>query len=294
MPTPAQAEAYSRNQARVVVLAHRELAAFWATLDKSNPVAAKEAIADFMVTLVDGYGPLSATIAADHYDELRLAAAVRGTFAAMPSGSSPIDQIRSAAMWAAQPLFPSRQPVAENLTEDVLDQAPPEIPSDEDAALQRLLGASQRLVQDAGRATLTNNAERDPVKPKFARCPHGETCTWCIMLASRGAVYGTAETAGGMTDWHDWCDCQIVPIFKGQDLPYDRDAALEQYKANQTKGGKKKAPESSSEVNVYANTSTEKLRDLLAKLEANEANVSTPYTRDVLERIRREIASRSL
>lgn len=69
----------------------------------------------------------------------------------------------------------------------------------------------------------------------WARVPTGkETCAWCIMLCSRGAAYSTGRTAGlkipvrdmlryeregsfdpkeHMHQWHDGCDCKIVPVF---------------------------------------------------------------------------------
>ena len=50
---------------------------------------------------------------------------------------------------------------------------------------------------------------------RYARVPTGgETCTFCTMLASRGFVYHTADSAGEAD--HRKCDCLIVPGVKGQ------------------------------------------------------------------------------
>ena len=50
----------------------------------------------------------------------------------------------------------------------------------------------------------------------FARVPTGtETCTFCLMLASRGAVYHTRKTAGEWRHFHRGCDCKVVPSFEG-------------------------------------------------------------------------------
>lgn len=47
------------------------------------------------------------------------------------------------------------------------------------------------LKRSAGQ-TMMENAARDPLKPRFARVPGGgETCKFCLMLASRGFVYHT-------------------------------------------------------------------------------------------------------
>ena len=50
----------------------------------------------------------------------------------------------------------------------------------------------------------------------FARVPTGtETCTFCLMLASRGAVYRTRKTAGEWRHFHRGCDCKVAPSFEG-------------------------------------------------------------------------------
>ena len=47
----------------------------------------------------------------------------------------------------------------------------------------------------------------------WARVPSGtETCGWCFMLSTRGFVYATESTAGGLGHkFHLHCDCIIVP-----------------------------------------------------------------------------------
>lgn len=64
--------------------------------------------------------------------------------------------------------------------------------------------------------TVLRNARRDRGDGvRFARVPTGaETCSFCFMLATRGAVYWTRATAGEMSKFHHRCDCKIVPGFK--------------------------------------------------------------------------------
>lgn len=64
-------------------------------------------------------------------------------------------------------------------------------------------------------ATIMRNAARDKRKGvKFARVTSGRnTCPWCLMLAGRGAVYHTRESAGAMGQFHRHCSCKIVPSF---------------------------------------------------------------------------------
>lgn len=96
----------------------------------------------------------------------------------------------------------------------------------------------------AGRCT-QYNARRDPYSEdvRWARVPTGEeTCDFCIMLASRGPVYLSEESAGGDPDhYHPHCDCRIVPFWGTYEIGpsrrgslmsiegYDPDALYEQY-----------------------------------------------------------------
>lgn len=95
-----------------------------------------------------------------------------------------------------------------------------------------------REVENAGRQQIIHAVQNDP-EPKiirgWARVATGrETCAWCLMLVSRGPVYMGATTAGldlndtsaqrmiasgtdvseFMEEWHDGCDCIVVPVFK--------------------------------------------------------------------------------
>lgn len=85
-----------------------------------------------------------------------------------------------------------------------------------DAAFAKACGEFAR--NDAFRSlneTISANVGRDKDKGvRFARVPTGfETCTFCLMLASRGAVYHTRKTAGEFKHFHRRCDCKIVPGF---------------------------------------------------------------------------------
>lgn len=54
---------------------------------------------------------------------------------------------------------------------------------------------------------------------RYARVPSGrETCSFCFMLASRGFVYHSEQTAEGrgLHGVHDHCDCIIVPGVPGE------------------------------------------------------------------------------
>lgn len=88
-----------------------------------------------------------------------------------------------------------------------------------------ILKCAERLSRDIVRsAALTTmaNTDRDPRRPRFARVPSGsETCTFCLMLASRGPVYLTAESAGQLDHYHANCKCRIVPVWGSKGVKTD-------------------------------------------------------------------------
>ena len=63
--------------------------------------------------------------------------------------------------------------------------------------------------------TIIANVGRDRGKgARFARVPTGfETCAFCLMLASRGAVYHSRKAAGEFRHFHRNCDCKVVQSF---------------------------------------------------------------------------------
>src|SRR5690606_8126003 len=104
---------------------------------------------------------------------------------------------------------------------------------DIDGALGRMALISEQAALQEGRNAIMHNAQRDPSRPRFARIPVGKTCAWCLMLASRGAVYRSAASAGAAGQYHGGeCDCQPVASWnRGKDLPpsYDEGYAFEIY-----------------------------------------------------------------
>lgn len=86
-----------------------------------------------------------------------------------------------------------------------------------DAAFAKACGEYAR--NDAFRSlneTIISNVGRDKDRGvRFARVPTGaETCTFCLMLASRGAVYHTRKTAGEFRHFHRGCDCKVLAGFE--------------------------------------------------------------------------------
>lgn len=205
MVTAASVGAYRTAGDQVVALALRDLVAFWQTLPLDNPQAARDALLAFTPTLTDRYGKVSATLAAQWYDQERALAEVERRFRAKPS--PPVDP--------AKPIGTTRRLAGYLWTDDPA------------ALLPGLVDKLTEYVMQPGRDTIADNTYRDPAKARWARVPSGPTtCSWCLMLASRGAVYGNAAKAGQSSKYHGHCDCIATPSWSASDLPagYDPDA----------------------------------------------------------------------
>lgn len=83
---------------------------------------------------------------------------------------------------------------------------------------------SQRLAHNGGRDAVQQGASSTKrYRVGYMRVPRGTyTCGFCIMLASRGAVYATKGAAGfkGVgREYHPGCDCEVRALYEGQEEP---------------------------------------------------------------------------
>lgn len=104
-----------------------------------------------------------------------------------------------------------KQPAASGLLENILDE----------------------LVKQPARDVIRKSSVASGVA--WARVPQGaETCSFCLTMASRGAVYRTRAEAGDRfsgKEFHGFCDCAVVPLRGPGDYPegYDPDALYDKY-----------------------------------------------------------------
>lgn len=209
MTTRADVNRLSAAQRRLVKLAQREIAGFFATLDLSRPESVRDALLEIVPLLVQEYGEIAATAAAEWYEAVR-----PGVFTAQLAAGASEAAVKGSVRNFAGGLF------GENPSQ----------------VLSSLNGAIQRHILYASRATIARNAQIDPMRPRFARVPVGaKTCAWCSILASRGFVYWSKESAGIVTGhYHDDCDCTIVASFDRGEVHiagYDPDRLYDQYMA---------------------------------------------------------------
>lgn len=161
--------------------ARRDLMSLAAQFDLANPAQVRDALLELVPMLVNEYGDLAAVAAAEWYEDVR------------PAGGF-TTQLADVADEAA--VRGSVQALAGGLWDDV--------PSD---AIEQISASMERHIKYSSRATIARNVAADPMRPRYGRIPKGaKTCAWCEMLASRGFVYVTEETAGIVEDhYHDQC-----------------------------------------------------------------------------------------
>lgn len=178
-----------------------ELAAYFAALDLSRPEATRDAMLEFMPLLVAEYGQVSSELAVEWFGQVRADAGQVGSFvASAPSAASiTAERIDAKVRYVAGKLW-TPEPAS---------------------MLDGLTSAADKYVKQYGRDTVAWNAERDGAT--WARVPSGaKTCAWCLILASRDAVYVSEKSALTRADgdrYHGLCDCEAVPIWGPEDYP---------------------------------------------------------------------------
>jgi len=212
-------ERFRLANAELSRLVRAELEDFFRSLNLARPEAVRDALLVFLPILTAQYGDVAATLAADWYEESRAASGASGRFRALTAPSVPAGAVEAKVRYLADHLW----------TPEPLEM------------LGGLLVAADKYVKQPGRDTMASNARREGVR--WARVPTGKkTCSWCLILASRDAVYESKQSAGGPGHkYHGDCDCVPTRIAKRSDYPegYLPDDYYAKYQAarNEAKSG---------------------------------------------------------
>lgn len=155
--------------------------------------------------LVRTYRDLSATLAASYYEAFRTAEGITGVATPRITAALTDAQLTTSLYVTGQ--------VAEQkamLAGQTLDEA-------RNTALLRTSGALTRYVLQGGRDTMLASVQADKQALGWARVTDGKPCAFCAMLAGRGPVYKSDETADFRA--HDHCGCVAEPFYKGSSWP---------------------------------------------------------------------------
>lgn len=162
-----------------------------------------------IAALVKKYAPMSAGTAGRSYLRFRAEAGIAGRPAiAFPQPVS-VAQVSTVVDWATAPLYAGTSDLAATQT--------------------KLVGATDKMVLDAGRSTTIDTTKSDEKARGWARVPEPGACAFCALLATRGAVYHSESTADFKS--HDHCRCIAEPVFAA----YEPSAQIRQWQADYAK-----------------------------------------------------------
>lgn len=201
------------SQAGLILALRQALRALWADLDPTDTGSLLRLRARAAV-LVDRFALASASLAARNYSAERRAAGIGSSFTVPLAPRPPAEQVVKSLSWSTRNLQTA------TVAPGVVQQAE-----------RDMEGAAGRLVLSAGRRTTVDAVGADPKARAWAREARPDCCAFCAMLASRGAVYKSEQTASLGADgqpYHDNCHCQPVPVF-GQ---YEATAHARQWTAD--------------------------------------------------------------
>lgn len=192
----SQAQAAQAAQAGLAVIVAQTLANALPTVDLGDPVTIRR----FTVmarAVVAKFAPASATLAARSYMRTRREAGVTRPYRVSAAAPPAADDVQAAVEWAVRNQF---------------------VPAPDMASFDADMTSSvQKLVQDTGRRTVIENVRRDPAASAWARVTEPGACSFCIMLAARGAVYKADTVDFKAHVRHDGsggdCRCHAVPVF---------------------------------------------------------------------------------
>ena len=197
MPSPAESREALIGLTR---LAEADLRRLWVRIANQPPEAVRDALMDVLPLLADEYGTAASVMAADWYDDVRVAAEAAGLFQAEPVQPPTSARFEALARWGVDPLF-AADPAA-------------------DVALTRISGGMQRIIADMHRETVVQSSLLDPAALGWRRVGRGDNCGFCNMLIGRGDVYSQKGVAFKS---HDHCNCIAAAVFQGEDVAYATD-----------------------------------------------------------------------
>lgn len=181
---------------------------------KRFPSASVDRVRDFTIDsvtyAVSVYGDAASTCAADLYDEMAEASGAKLAPAVLDTSD-----------------------VSGFIEKEVRYQAGKLIADERGEFTAAVAAKAADQVSRRANETMRRNAKRDGLR--YARVPMGgETCTFCIMLASQGFVYKSSKTAGEGNHFHANCRCKVVPQFdkNGRETKvegYDPDELLQRW-----------------------------------------------------------------
>lgn len=180
-------------------------------IDYSDWSRASDELRELCRAIVRTYGVGSATLGAQWYDYCRKLAIGEGD--------------------PAEPLTPNESALTYDMERTIHglyagDTAPEQMAEAMGATVEKHVHELSRntvsaaLQRDYEAQVARGGGKRARSRYRWTRVTVGTSCAFCTMLASRGAVYLSRESAGGTpsSKFHDDCDCVVLPFADSGDI----------------------------------------------------------------------------
>lgn len=209
-------DSYSALRKVISDRAMEDLDSLMLSVLSESPRVQREALMDFLPELGDTYSGATSMVAAQFFDELMVLQDVAKPVAADTIMFEDPNRWRSLVDWGA-----------DDYVFDVLG---------DDSVYSRLAGGITKTLTEIAADTMIGNAEMQPTRLSAQRVPKPGCCTFCSMVASRGAVYSPESAAGVVgrgkpvgshrlakgirprgsrklgEKYHDYCRCEVVVV----------------------------------------------------------------------------------
>ena len=193
---------YQQAMDNLRTLAIRDLVSWWKQTETLGFADAKQLMEEPFQAIIAAYGEQAAYAAADYLFRSRsLDDNLKGLEYPEVSDPAGFEQILGSYAWA---LNTSRTATGG---------------LDRQLVLRKLAGITNRLVQQPARETVYQATRK--AGTRYARVPEPHACTFCLLLASRGAVYSrdTVLLTEAGKKYHDNCKCLGIEVQTPADLP---------------------------------------------------------------------------
>lgn len=235
MATKADVLEYSDVIDNLTTVAFAQVKALLLSLDTPNPIEFRDALLATYPELMAPFLSSASEVAAVWYAALRSGAGLSGVAPALVIATVAPQKLDAVVRYSLTPLFKPQEFIG-------------------DTILTLLAGATQKLIANAGRDTVIAQSGADRTRVGYARIPRLGCCAFCALMASRGAVYRSRESAefvrgrgvdasvtagkrGGQgrgvktrgsqavgDKFHNFCRCVVAPVFPGVTNDYVAEA----------------------------------------------------------------------
>jgi hypothetical protein len=197
-------------QAALITLMIAELNAIWDQLDIASPAETLEQWIEAATAIIEDYAVAMGALAQEMYLAARDDSGAESDYDPAPIEPPSDDEIEEMLRWA----------LSEAWNDGSLDDA-----------RDNLEAGAEKLVLDTGRQTTAEAAVEDPQARGWARVARPDACSFCLLLATRGGVYDSHDTATETISgesYHSHCRCVAVPVFEG--TPYELPGYLQRWR----------------------------------------------------------------